>query len=928
MQAGRRRGAGHLPLHRLRRARCQRRPRDQPGGARAPDAAARASAARLVAKLARLAGVVALAAPPAMIAAGAVPRWHDPARRSGWRCTAPASSVPCSPASSRCGRRRRSSSASAERSQRHRCDAGAAAVQRTGAVSRGAAPDRTRARAMASARRRRAPRRCRSAAAVPSERAGPVRRRPAPCPQRQARCSRRRRSCDRCTTPHRSRAAPVACSRSNGPRSRRVPRRRCPAHRIDADTGIPAPPAFASERPQAQDLAAAELRRARQAAERCAADPAGRATHPGLAVPPMPDNDMAIALLAPEPPGLTHSDGSPDGTCGAGEHRTDAVSHRRDPAGPATATGRSDAPAARRRPRSPHRHRRSPDAPAARQDPARPATAAGRPPPFAATDRHRRPDRRRRSPRPPVATPPPVAAPRTHRRDATIGLRTTAPAWREPVAATTAARLAAARTSVRAAVPMPARPGRPSVAPTRPPPLAMTSPLRANAASADDLVAGGAAAGHPSDPGDPGDPARSRRSRDPRDPGDPRDPQPPDDHDPRRDRSRGAPGRSTPSRPGHGARALRSRSATTPHRPTWRSAWPTRSRPRCDDAGAPKGPVPDTSPTGRAASAASASMTARRRRSPETEPRGGRPRHERPHHRPAGPPRDPRADTGRLRDRPMPKLADLDRARLAAAAEGQQAAGERPVAGVPAVRVADGAGSRSTCGSTARAAGCTSEASPGHRPSDRPPQASGHGLGDRGRVAPRGHAVPDPPRPGVVRRGRLRSAVAARHRAGARGRRVGSPGRGSTRVYAGPLRRQQQTAQYASEGAGGTLPALQHARRARRVPGVRDAAAPRAAADRRGPEVRAADRARRRRACSTRRSRPSSARWSRDEWAVDGVERVAAFVERVRAGLDRVLRAAGSGARLACVTSAGPIGVAVGLVFGHPAPSAWCAPAS
>ena len=59
-------------------------------------------------------------------------------------------------------------------------------------------------------------------------------------------------------------------------------------------------------------------------------------------------------------------------------------------------------------------------------------------------------------------------------------------------------------------------------------------------------------------------------------------------------------------------------------------------------------------------------------------------------------------------------------------------------------------------------------------------------------------------------------------------------------------------------------------------------------------------------------------RWSRDEWAVEGVERVSAFVARVRGGLDRVIRAAGSGARLACVTSAGPIGVAVGLAFGIP----------
>lgn len=59
-------------------------------------------------------------------------------------------------------------------------------------------------------------------------------------------------------------------------------------------------------------------------------------------------------------------------------------------------------------------------------------------------------------------------------------------------------------------------------------------------------------------------------------------------------------------------------------------------------------------------------------------------------------------------------------------------------------------------------------------------------------------------------------------------------------------------------------------------------------------------------------------RWSRDEWAVDGLERVGEFVQRVKAGLDRVIRAAGPGARVACVTSAGPIGVAVGLAFGIP----------
>ena len=60
------------------------------------------------------------------------------------------------------------------------------------------------------------------------------------------------------------------------------------------------------------------------------------------------------------------------------------------------------------------------------------------------------------------------------------------------------------------------------------------------------------------------------------------------------------------------------------------------------------------------------------------------------------------------------------------------------------------------------------------------------------------------------------------------------------------------------------------------------------------------------------------AKWASDEWWVEGVERVSAFVARVREGLTRVLASAGSGARIACVTSAGPIGVAVGLTFGVP----------
>ena len=60
------------------------------------------------------------------------------------------------------------------------------------------------------------------------------------------------------------------------------------------------------------------------------------------------------------------------------------------------------------------------------------------------------------------------------------------------------------------------------------------------------------------------------------------------------------------------------------------------------------------------------------------------------------------------------------------------------------------------------------------------------------------------------------------------------------------------------------------------------------------------------------------ARWASDEWWVEGVERVSEFVARVREGLTRVLASAASGARIACVTSAGPIGVAVGLTFGIP----------
>lgn len=135
-------------------------------------------------------------------------------------------------------------------------------------------------------------------------------------------------------------------------------------------------------------------------------------------------------------------------------------------------------------------------------------------------------------------------------------------------------------------------------------------------------------------------------------------------------------------------------------------------------------------------------------------------------------------------------------------------------------------------------------------------------------------------------------------------------------LYAGPLRRQQQTAQYARETGGLPAPAT--------LPGLAEYPAfemlqhlvPRLIAEdakfaelQTAPTPRLLDQA----------FQTILAKWSSDEWVVEGVERVAAFVARVRGELDDVIRAAGSGARLACVTSAGPIGVAVGLVFGIPA---------
>ena len=132
-------------------------------------------------------------------------------------------------------------------------------------------------------------------------------------------------------------------------------------------------------------------------------------------------------------------------------------------------------------------------------------------------------------------------------------------------------------------------------------------------------------------------------------------------------------------------------------------------------------------------------------------------------------------------------------------------------------------------------------------------------------------------------------------------------------TYAGPLRRQQQTIAFARESDGIPSPET--------VPELAEYPAfemlqhliPRLVADdpkfaqlTTSPTPRLLDEA----------FHTILGRWSRDEWAVPGMERAADFTARVRAGLDRIVRAAASGARIAAVTSAGPIGVAVGLVFG------------
>lgn len=134
-------------------------------------------------------------------------------------------------------------------------------------------------------------------------------------------------------------------------------------------------------------------------------------------------------------------------------------------------------------------------------------------------------------------------------------------------------------------------------------------------------------------------------------------------------------------------------------------------------------------------------------------------------------------------------------------------------------------------------------------------------------------------------------------------------------VFVGPLRRQQQTAAFARETAGDALPPATTLDDLAEYPAfeilkhlgprlVRDE--PKFATMLTAPTPELLDEA----------FHHIIGRWSRGEWTADGVEPVADFIARVRRALDHMFRSAASGARIAAITSAGPIGVAVGLVFG------------
>jgi broad specificity phosphatase PhoE len=159
-------------------------------------------------------------------------------------------------------------------------------------------------------------------------------------------------------------------------------------------------------------------------------------------------------------------------------------------------------------------------------------------------------------------------------------------------------------------------------------------------------------------------------------------------------------------------------------------------------------------------------------------------------------------------------------------------------------------------------------------------------------------------------------------------------------LYSGPLKRQVQTAEHAIDAAralGVTLPVRAQLDELAEYPAfemLRHMLPRLTAEDPRFAALESPGRAGTRSAAEGRRGESIETsptpklldkafhailtKWASNEWVTDEVENVSAFVARVRTGVVSVLASAPAGARIACVTSAGPIAVAVGLTFGIP----------
>jgi broad specificity phosphatase PhoE len=133
-------------------------------------------------------------------------------------------------------------------------------------------------------------------------------------------------------------------------------------------------------------------------------------------------------------------------------------------------------------------------------------------------------------------------------------------------------------------------------------------------------------------------------------------------------------------------------------------------------------------------------------------------------------------------------------------------------------------------------------------------------------------------------------------------------------LFVGPLVRQQQTAEHA-RAAAPELPAPVTLDGLAEYPGfdIVKAFMPKLVAE--DPEL-AVMIAQPTRALADRAFKTILAKWSTDAWHIEGIERVHEFTARVRSALDQAIASVGSGGTVGVITSAGPIGVAVGLVFG------------